>query len=195
MCRSGVAFYLITNTLISHVCNVFALLSQITVAYYNFCSVNLNRFLVVFCSSYLILLFVSVCNHNHSSTVYTLLHHLLGPLDAPYNFSAAMWKTSFNLSWGAPFSLDVTGYSPDIFNYTLCTNITIYGCKTIPSDPDCTFPRTCTSSVDFSDPSLNGTSKTIMDYGDPIVFKFFAVNGAGNGTLASFTYLKGLYSY
>ena len=117
--------------------------------------------------------------------MYTLL---LGPLDAPYNFSVAMSNTSFILSWGAPFSLHVTG-SADIFNYTLCTNITIYGCKTIPSDPDCTFPRTCTSSVDFTDPSLNGTNKTIMDYGDNIVFTFFAINGAGNGTLANFTYM------
>ena len=92
---------------------------------------------------------------------------------------------TFVLSWGAPFSLDVTN-SPDIFYYILCTNITIYGCRTIPSDPDCTFPRTCTSSVDFTDPSLNGTNggqnKTIMDYGDPIQFTFFAVNGAGSGT-------------
>ena len=101
----------------------------------------------------------------------------------------AMSNTSFILSWGAPFSIDVTGYPADIFNYTLCTNITIYGCKTIPSDPDCTFPRTCTSSVDFPDPSLNGTNKTIMDYGDPIVFTFFAMNGAGNGTMANFTYM------
>ena len=121
--------------------------------------------------------------------MYTLLHHLLGPLDAPYNFSVAMFNTSFILSWGAPFSIDVTGYPADIFNYTLCTNITIYGCKTIPSDPDCTFPRTCTSSVDFTDPSLNGTNKTIMDYGDPIVLIFFGINGAGNGTMANFTYM------
>ena len=111
-----------------------------------------------------------------------------GPLDAPYNFSVVVMSTSLTLSWGALFSLHVTGYYLDIFNYTLCTNITIYGCKTIPSDPDCTFPRTCTSSVDFTDPSLNGTNKTIMDYGDTIVFKFFAINGAGNGTVAEYIY-------
>ena len=144
-----------------------------------------------------------VFNHNHFSTMNTffidhintkMLIYLLGPLDAPYNVSVARSNRSFNLSWGAPFSLHVMGY-PDIFNYTLCTNITIYGCKTIPSDPNCTFPRTCTSSVDFTDPSLNGTNKTIMDYGDTIVFTFFAINGAGNGNMANFTYLKGLYSY
>ena len=50
-------------------------------------------------------------------------------------------------------------------------------------------------SVDFTHPSLNGINggqnKTIMDYGDPIHFTFFAVtkNGAGNGTKANFTYL------
>eukprot|EP00731_Ephydatia_muelleri_P003116 Em0001g3116a len=118
-----------------------------------------------------------------------------GPLDAPSNFSVNISNTSnttFLLSWSAPFSLDVTD-SPDIFYYTLCTNITIYRCRTIPSDPDCHFPRTCTSSVDFTDSSLNGTNggqnKTIMDYDDPIHFTFFAVNGAGNGTQAVFSYL------
>ena len=110
-----------------------------------------------------------------------------GLLGAPYDFSVAMSNTSnttFLLSWRAPLSLDVTD-SPDIFYYTLCANITIYGCRTISSDPDCTFPRTCMSSVDFTHPSLNGTNggqnKTIMDYGDPIYFTFFAVNGAGSG--------------
>eukprot|EP00731_Ephydatia_muelleri_P002958 Em0001g2958a len=118
-----------------------------------------------------------------------------GPLDAPSNFSVNISNTSnttFLLSWGAPFSLDVTD-SPDIFYYTLCTNITIYGCRTIPSDPDCIFNGTnqCNSSVDFTDHSLNGTierQNTTMDY-DSIYFTFFAVNGAGNGTKANFTYL------
>ena len=123
------------------------------------------------------------------SDVNLLLYFIVpsGLLGAPYDFSVAMSNTSnttFLLSWGAPFSLDVTD-SPDIFYYTLCTNITIYGCKNIPNDPDCTFPRTCMSSVDFTDPSLNGTNrgrnKTMMDYGDPIHFTFFAVNGAGSG--------------
>ena len=116
--------------------------------------------------------------HDYSSTLH------VGPLDAPYNFSVAMSNTSFNLSWGAPFSLNVTN-NTEIFNYTLCINITIYGCKTIPSDPDCTFPRTCTSSVDFTDPSLN---KTIMDYGDPILFKIAAINGAGMGNTTEYIY-------
>eukprot|EP00731_Ephydatia_muelleri_P003110 Em0001g3110a len=118
-----------------------------------------------------------------------------GPLEPPSNFSVNISNTSnttFLLSWGAPFSLDVSD-SPDIFYYTLCTNITIYGCRNISSDPDCSFPRTCTSSVDFTDPSINGTNggqnKTVMDYGDPIHFTFFAVNGAGNGAKAELTYL------
>eukprot|EP00731_Ephydatia_muelleri_P002900 Em0001g2900a len=119
-----------------------------------------------------------------SSPTLLIIQGLLG---APYDFSVAMSNTSnttFLLSWRAPLSLDVTD-SPDIFYYTLCANITIYGCRTISSDPDCTFPRTCMSSVDFTHPSLNGTNggqnKTIMDYGDPIYFTFFAVNGAGSG--------------
>ena len=28
-----------------------------------------------------------------------------------------------------------------------------------------------------------------MDYGDPILLTFFAINGAGNGTMANFTYV------
>ena len=129
-----------------------------------------------------------------SMLITIVLDYLSGPLDAPGNFSVSICNTSttFLLLWAAPFTLDVTD-SPDIFYYTLCINITIYGCTTISSDPDCTFPSTCTSSVDFTHPSLNGTNggpnKTIMDYGDPIHFAFFAVNGAGNGAKANFTYL------
>ena len=139
-----------------------------------------------------------------SMLITIVLDYLSGPLDTPRNFFVNISNTSnttFLLFWGAPFTLDVTD-SPDIFNYTLCTNITIYGCKIIPSDPDCTFPWACTSSVNFTDPSLHGTNggqnQTIMDYGDPIHFTFFAVNGAGNGAKAKFTYLlkneSGLYT-
>ena len=109
---------------------------------------------------------------------------ILGTLDAPYDIKVVL-STSLILSWGAPFSLNVTGYDPDIFYYTLCT---IYGCKTIPSDPDCTFPKTCTSSVDFTDSSLTITNKTIMDNDDPIQFTFAAINGAGKGNMTNFTY-------
>ena len=107
----------------------------------------------------------------------------IGPLDAPYSFGASLCSTSiFVLSWGAPFSLDVTDYSPDIFYYILCTNITIYECKAIYSDPDCIYPNTCTSFVNFTINDKN------MDYGEPIEFTFFAVNGAGNGAVAKTTY-------
>ena len=133
--------------------------------------------------------------HNHSG--------FIGTLAAPYKLAVTKAKpNTFMLSWGAPFSLNVTDYSPDIFYYILCTNITIYGCKTIPSDPDCTFPRTCTSLVDFTDPSLNeGQNMTIMHYDGPILFTFFAINGAGNGSMTNFTYdsvegtAKGLSNY
>ena len=114
---------------------------------------------------------------------------LSGPLDAPYNFSITISKTSFMLSWGVPFSLNVTDWSPDIFYYTLCINITIYGCKTIPSDPDCTFPRICTSLVDFTDPSHTngGQHETVTEGGGSLLFTFFAINGAGNGAKANYT--------
>eukprot|EP00731_Ephydatia_muelleri_P003012 Em0001g3012a len=97
------------------------------------------------------------------------------------------------LSWGAPFSLDVTD-SPDIFYYILCTNITIYGCRTIPSDPDCLFPRKCTLVIDITNSSLIGAderqTKVNVSYGDHIQFTFFAVNGAGNGDVANFLFLN-----
>eukprot|EP00731_Ephydatia_muelleri_P003047 Em0001g3047a len=54
---------------------------------------------------------------------------LQGPLDAPSNLSVNLSNTSnttFLLSWGAPFSLDVTD-TVQISYYTLCANITIYG--------------------------------------------------------------------
>eukprot|EP00731_Ephydatia_muelleri_P003008 Em0001g3008a len=119
-----------------------------------------------------------------------------GPLVAPYDFSVAMSNTSnatLILSWGAPFSLDVTD-SPDIFYYTLCTNITIYGCRTIPSDPDCSFPRKCTFVSGITNSSLisadEGQNKVNLDYGDHIQFTFFAVNGAGNGDVANFVFFN-----
>lgn len=114
---------------------------------------------------------------------------LKGPLDAPYNFSVTasnISNTTFILSWGAPFSLHVAEYSSDIFYYTLCSNISMHGCRTIPSDPDCTFPRTCTSSVDLNSDSggTKGHHINVMDPGVPIQFILVAVNGAGNGDLA-----------
>ena len=101
-----------------------------------------------------------------------------------------MSNTTFVFSWGAPYSLDVTDCSPDIFYYTLCTNITIYGCKNISSDPDCTFPRTCTTSLDFNDLLINGSQNTtVIVRGGPIKFTLYAVNGAGNGNMTTATYV------
>ena len=123
-----------------------------------------------------------------NQSILNCIDYLSGPLDAPSNLSVNISNTSnttFLLSWGAPFSFDVTD-TVEIYYYTLCTNI--YGCKNISSDSNCTFPRTCTSSVDFTDPSLNGTNggqnKTIMDHGAPIEFSLFAVNGAGKGNVS-----------
>ena len=114
-----------------------------------------------------------------------------GILAAPYNFSVAMSNTTFVFSWGAPYSLDVTDCSPDIFYYTLCTNITIYGCRNISSDPHCTFPRTCTTSLDYNGPLINGFQNiTTFEYGGSILeFTFYAVNGAGNGNVTTTAYV------
>ena len=101
-----------------------------------------------------------------------------------------MSNTTFVFSWGAPYSLDVTDCSPDIFYYTLCTNITIYGCKHISSDPDCTFPRTCTTSLDYNGLLINGSQNTtVIVHGGPIKFTLYTVNGAGNGNVTTATYV------
>ena len=105
--------------------------------------------------------------------------HISGILAAPYNVSVAMSNTTFVFSWGAPYSLDVTDCSPDIFYYTLCTNITIYGCNNISSDPDCTFHRTCTTLLDCNDFLINSHRS------GPIKFTIYAVNGAGNGNVTT----------
>ncbi|KAL5502879.1 hypothetical protein EMCRGX_G009728 [Ephydatia muelleri] len=114
---------------------------------------------------------------------------LQGPLDAPYNFSVATSNTSNTtilFSWGAPFSLHVTDYQLDIFYYSLCCNISIYGCRTISSDPDCTYPRTCTSSINSYNDSSGTEGRLINTFnnGIPIQFTLVAVNGAGNGDIA-----------
>ena len=133
------------------------------------------------------------------ANVISIFYWFSGILAAPYNFSVAMSNTTFVFSWGAPYSLDVTDCSPDIFYYTLCTNITIYGCRNISSDPDCTFPRTCTTSLDFNGLLINGSQNTtIIVHGGPIVFTLYAVNGAGNGNVTTASYFgteRGLYVY
>ncbi|KAL5502872.1 hypothetical protein EMCRGX_G009717 [Ephydatia muelleri] len=61
----------------------------------------------------------------------------------------------------------------------------------IPSDPNCTFPRTCISMVDLTGPYSNeGQQITVINQGVPIQFIFFAVNGAGNGEKTVFLYLS-----
>ncbi|KAL5502878.1 hypothetical protein EMCRGX_G009727 [Ephydatia muelleri] len=114
-----------------------------------------------------------------------------GLLEAPPNFSVVKSNssnTTFTLFWGAPFSLPNTEGLPDISNYILCTNITIFGCRTILSEPDCTFPRNCNSSINFGVPGPNGEHSLAgtAGYGGPIEFSFSAVNGAGSGRNATF---------
>ena len=114
-----------------------------------------------------------------------------GRLGTPLDFSVASSNTSntsFTLFWGAPFSLHNTQGLPDISNYILCTNTT-YGCRTIPSEPNCTFPNNCTSSITLSEPGPNGKQST--GYDGPIEFSLSVVNGAGNGLNATFVFMKG----
>ena len=98
---------------------------------------------------------------------------------------------TFVFSWGAPFSLNVTNYSSNVFYYVACTNVTMYGCRAIPSN--CAYPRVCTYAVDFTEPQsqvsqMNRTKLPLLK-DQAIVFSLFAVNGAGNGTAATAMYL------
>ena len=125
-----------------------------------------------------------------SATLQAQYFTLLGILDAPYNFSVTSSNTTFLFSWGAPFSLDVTDYSPDILHYILCSNISTYECKRIPINADCTFPSICPLSLDFSDPLVTrGQNHIIAEYDSVIEFTFSAVNGAGNGNAATAAYI------
>ena len=109
-----------------------------------------------------------------------------GPLDAPLNFSVTRSNTSntsFTLSWGAPFSLHNTQGLADIFNYILCTNTT---CRTIPSKPNCKYPRHCISFVNLAGEQSIGTAS----YDASIEFSLSAVNGAGEGLKAKCTFVS-----
>ena len=64
----------------------------------------------------------------------------------------------------------------------------MYECWNISSDPDCTFPRICITSLNFNNLLLKGGRNT-SSIGDcnHIEFILFAVNGAGNGNATSVT--------
>ena len=48
----------------------------------------------------------------------------------------------------------------------------------------------CTTSIDFNDSLVNGgQNHIVIDYGRVIEFTFVAINGAGNGNVATATYI------
>ena len=111
---------------------------------------------------------------------------LSGPLDQPSDFKVNQLNATFiQLFWGAPFSLDVTDYSPSIFYYTLCINVTIF--KTIIHVPNCSYSSTCSSLVNLADLSINGNQDMFVANDNPTAFTLSAVNGAGNGKAADAT--------
>ena len=76
---------------------------------------------------------------------------------------------SIKLVWSAPFTLDVSGVDPDIFTYTICSNITGY--------------YTCS----------NTSGSGVMEHVFPRPFRYVefgvsAVNGAGQGSESSVVY-------
>lgn len=107
-------------------------------------------------------------------------------MEAPQNFSIQYdIITGFGMFWTAPFSLNIT-YDLDIYYYTICTNNTL-NCWNI-SNPECSnsYPRICNSSKTMPVDMFMSEA--------PVQFNIFAVNGAGEGKEANFTFWKQKYT-
>lgn len=101
---------------------------------------------------------------------------------------------SFLISWVMPFSLNITD-AVDIFYYTMCIKMPMYGCINFTSDPQCAFPRLCNASLMISTETVC-TSDLFPDIDVHVIYlTLFAVNGAGEGKPATvlYTSTNGMY--
>ena len=112
----------------------------------------------------------------------------LGILPPPNDLKMNVSNNSLNLSWVAPYSLQVST-PPTIFHYVLSNNIT-NGTKTFNNPTTCNPLAFCNYSLDLMDSFFttdgNGNT-TILDYNGAVEFTLFAVNGAGNGNATTCT--------
>ena len=118
---------------------------------------------------------------------------MAGILLPPQQIRMNISNSSVNLFWVAPDSLQVST-PPTISHYVLSNNLT-NGIKTFNNPPTCNPLASCNYSFDLRDPffisvrSYGGENTIICDINGTILFTFFAVNGAGNGNAATFTYM------
>ncbi|KAL5469176.1 hypothetical protein EMCRGX_G030390 [Ephydatia muelleri] len=130
---------------------------------------------------------------NHQSGSNPVKLFLQGILPPPQHFNISISNNSAHISWVAPESLQVST-PPTISHYVLSNNLT-NGKKTFNNPTTCNTMASCNYSIDVRDPyftivgSHGGVNTTIFDYNAAILFTLFAVNGAGNGSVAAYIYM------
>ena len=129
------------------------------------CGDNYNNlpFPVNIITFFLLLYIMYMCVHEHS-THYTFSAGLLG---AVCNLTSESLGKAIHLTWGAPFSLDITGVDPDIW-YRV--EITV---DNVPLNR-------------YDDISITEFNFTMNDTSVIYEFRVTPVNGAGNGTISTF---------
>ena len=133
------------------------------------------------------MIITSVFPHEVINVYYILLCMFTGILPPPQRFQMNFSNT---LTWVLPDSLQVST-PPTISHYVLSNNLT-NGTKVFDTPTTCHPLASCNYSFDLRDPFFTyvgfyGT--TILDYNSTTLFTFLAVNGAGNGNAATFTYI------
>ena len=130
----------------------------------------------------------STGNHQSSDPVRLILQGILPP---PSQLTINSSNSTITLSWVAPPSLEVS-IPPTISHYILDNNVTNIP-KTISNPAVCKPAMPCISSPDINDPSFiintGEQNTTILDYNGTIEFTFLAVNGAGDGSATTYTYV------
>ncbi|KAL5469155.1 hypothetical protein EMCRGX_G030367 [Ephydatia muelleri] len=113
---------------------------------------------------------------------------LQGILAIPLEFTMDFSNSTVSLSWVAPDSLHVST-PPTISHYVLSNNLT-NGTKIFNNPTTCNPLASCNYSLDLRDPFFTTDGNTTMlDYNGAVEFTLLAVNGAGNGNAATFTYI------
>ncbi|KAL5469156.1 hypothetical protein EMCRGX_G030368 [Ephydatia muelleri] len=109
-------------------------------------------------------------------------------LAIPLEFTMDFSNSTVSLSWVAPDSLHVST-PPTISHYVLSNNLT-NGTKIFNNPTTCNPLASCNYSLDLRDPFFTTDGNTTMlDYNGAVEFTLLAVNGAGNGNAATFTYI------
>ena len=111
---------------------------------------------------------------------YASLYIHSGPLSAVVDLNTSSNGTSINVSWTAPWSLDVTGVDPDIWYSVIIYNVTdMNNISTIP----------CTNCINITYTKYEFTPDYV---GCCHVYNFSVIpfNGAGKGESQTVTFSK-----